>query len=410
MPKIFRKILFICCWILYVINLLSAEQLTEADLKNKLNNLIKESIAKKKEKSKNLAEIIELTNNINAQKKMYKTLGTELTKLEQQINLQTSELKKNAENIKIVEDNIALLQDTIAIIRNDLQASKDKFETFICALQREQNKFRYSEISKLLESPTALNNRINYKRLSAYRAAADRKLISEYLKKLEHLRKLNADLENNYLTKKKLYDTNAELLQKLKLSAEDKKKQLNALQSSTEHLQKEISQRKQQMLLLDIAINNLAIEQKQTQAQLELANKKFREKKGKLQWPIKRSAKNTILANFAGQNKIYKFPIKNDGIEIRCADGQEVYAVESGVVLFSDWIDAYGWTIIISHHGGFITLYAHLKERLVKQDDKVSAGTLIGRAGDTGSLFGVSLFFQIRENKKAVDPEIWLKK
>ncbi|HON55741.1 MAG TPA: M23 family metallopeptidase, partial [bacterium] len=85
-------------------------------------------------------------------------------------------------------------------------------------------------------------------------------------------------------------------------------------------------------------------------------------------------------------------------------------SVAEGIVLFAGWIDSFGYTIIISHGAGYITLYAHLNSIEIKVNDKVKPGALIGRAGDTGSLVGTSLFFQKRENKIPVDPLLWLSK
>ena len=58
--------------------------------------------------------------------------------------------------------------------------------------------------------------------------------------------------------------------------------------------------------------------------------------------------------------------------------------------------------------GYYCSLYGHLAEFLVRKGDYVKAGQAIGVAGDTGSMVGVSVYFEIRYKTKPVDPLQWL--
>jgi septal ring factor EnvC (AmiA/AmiB activator) len=54
------------------------------------------------------------------------------------------------------------------------------------------------------------------------------------------------------------------------------------------------------------------------------------------------------------------------------------------------------------------TLYAHLADLLIRAGQEVQAGQLIGTVGESGSLDGPQLYFEIRVRGKPEDPLVWL--
>ena len=81
-----------------------------------------------------------------------------------------------------------------------------------------------------------------------------------------------------------------------------------------------------------------------------------------------------------------------------------------GEVLYADWLKGYGNLIIINHGDNYYTLYAHMEEFFKKKGDVVEDHEVIATAGDTGSIRGPSLHFEVRHHGKPVDPLKWLKK
>jgi len=77
-------------------------------------------------------------------------------------------------------------------------------------------------------------------------------------------------------------------------------------------------------------------------------------------------------------------------------------------VAFADWFQGYGRLAILDHGAGFFTLYAHLAELLVRAGQEVPAGQLIGTVGESGSLDGPQLYFEVRVRGKPEDPLAWL--
>lgn len=97
------------------------------------------------------------------------------------------------------------------------------------------------------------------------------------------------------------------------------------------------------------------------------------------------------------------------GIDIRAAEGAEVHTIGTGSVVFSGWLKGYGNLVIVDHGANFHSLYAHLSNSQVDVGNEVEEGETIGQVGDTGSLKGSYLYFEIRKSGQAVDPLPWLK-
>ena len=66
--------------------------------------------------------------------------------------------------------------------------------------------------------------------------------------------------------------------------------------------------------------------------------------------------------------------------------------------------------IILDHEHEYYTLYAHVADILVKEGDDVRQGQRIGTVGETGSLEGPRLYFEVRFEGKPQNPEQWLRK
>lgn len=92
------------------------------------------------------------------------------------------------------------------------------------------------------------------------------------------------------------------------------------------------------------------------------------------------------------------------GIEIEAEHNAPVSAILPGVIEYEGWVKGLGNVLIVHHGGGFYSLSAHLFKTLKSQGQKVAQGETIGYVGDTGNSEKPSLYFELRENGKAVDP------
>lgn len=129
--------------------------------------------------------------------------------------------------------------------------------------------------------------------------------------------------------------------------------------------------------------------------------------KGLLDAPVKGK-----IINFFGPFKNTRYNVMNfrSGIDIQSDRGEPVQAVFSGKVLFADWFKGYGNMLIIDHGHSYCTLYAHIEELFKQKGDTVEGGEVIATVGDSGTLSGPGLYFEVRHRGKPEDPQAWLKK
>jgi septal ring factor EnvC (AmiA/AmiB activator) len=90
--------------------------------------------------------------------------------------------------------------------------------------------------------------------------------------------------------------------------------------------------------------------------------------------------------------------------------GEPVRSVFKGEVLFAQWLKGYGNLVIINHGDNYYTLYAHVEEIFKKKGETVDTGEVIATAGDTGSVKGLCLHFEVRHHGKPVNPMQWISK
>ena len=113
-------------------------------------------------------------------------------------------------------------------------------------------------------------------------------------------------------------------------------------------------------------------------------------------WPVK----GKVLAGFAEP--------RSKGIDIDGKIGDPVLAAAAGRVTYiGTGIPGLGKLVVIKHENGFITVYAHNKDIMVKEAQEVTRGQKIAELGNTDA-DRPKLHFQIRKGSAAVDPMRYL--
>ncbi len=99
--------------------------------------------------------------------------------------------------------------------------------------------------------------------------------------------------------------------------------------------------------------------------------------------------------------------IPHPGLDIDAQLGAPVQAVFDGTVAFAGWLSGYGYTVILSHPGGFFTIYSHLDEVRAKDEEVVAQGSVIGTAGGDANRGTTGIYFELRAGDRAIDPAPW---
>lgn len=167
--------------------------------------------------------------------------------------------------------------------------------------------------------------------------------------------------------------------------------QLNQAKGKLHHLIKEKS-------LLASAIER--IEPTMMDSQLP-SHGTLAELKGKLPWPVS----GHICHHFKQGHGAHK----HTHVLISTDEPVNVRAIAPGRVVFSDWLPLYGLVIIIKHAGDYLSIYGHNAILYKKQNDLVSAHSIISKTGDSGGQKHIGLYFEMRSNNQPINPEKWCK-
>ncbi len=158
---------------------------------------------------------------------------------------------------------------------------------------------------------------------------------------------------------------------------------------------------------LDQTFASMSAQAQRLSTNLNGSEKEFYKLKGLLKLPVKGK-----IIHFYGRFKNEKLNVDNfrTGITIQADRGEPIRSVGSGNTIFADWFRGYGNMIIIDHGNHYYTVYAHLEEIFKSTGDRVEADEVIATVGDTGSMSGTGLHFEVRHHGKPLDPMNWIRK
>jgi septal ring factor EnvC (AmiA/AmiB activator) len=105
----------------------------------------------------------------------------------------------------------------------------------------------------------------------------------------------------------------------------------------------------------------------------------------------------------------FKTETFQSGVEFDAPLGVAVEAVAAGQVRFAGWFRGYGKLVILDHGDEYFTISGHLADIEVEVGDEIESRGVIGTVGDTGSLSGPRLYFEVRHGREPLDPRKWLR-
>ncbi len=342
-------------------------------------------------------EKIDYNNSLEQIEKLYNDAERELKEAQKSYSNTIKEIEKLEEELEIEQNKLDL---QLIILKNRLNKFyKHSSASYLSVLFESKdfaqflNRYRYLEC--ILENDfdiiKQVDEQVEFVRKQKESLQNKKDIITmlekEISKEKENIQ-MSLDAKNKYIIK----------------IEQEQKKQLSIL----EELEKSSAQIKN--------IIETAYKEKEKIRQIEEQKKSavdspvkkdpaLQAKKGIFELPVK----GTILANYGEQKQadLNAF-VFNSGIDINASLGDPVKAASFGIVIYTGNVKGYGDIIIVDHGGNVVTLYAHLSKIIVKLNDQVSKGQIIGQVGKSGGVPSPRLHFEIRVEGKPVDPFEWL--
>ena len=336
-------------------------------------------------------------SDLAAKKQSEVKLSRELTLLRQtlkRIEQRISELRKEQ---RALQRQLDQQQSNIKNGKKSIRVTGKRLEKRLVALYKE------GEIGPLkilfsADSPTELVQQFQYlTRILHY----DTELLGEYKSALTQQQGRLVELQNMQRKHKQLLVTEEEQRKDAKQGRKLQAQLLKQVRRDKAKLKSELTELQEKAKRLQGLIAEL---KQKPQNQSIVGASSFSSGKGQLNWPVN----GKVLIGYGTKKDPQIGTLyESNGFEIATSNNEPIRAVADGRVAFADWFKGYGNLLILSHPGGYHTLYAQADKLVHSIGDQVKAGDLLGYSGLRGR---DSIYFEIRHKGAPVDPNKWLRR
>tara|TARA_S200000501_G_scaffold30471_1_gene25685 strand:- start:6574 stop:7770 length:1197 start_codon:yes stop_codon:yes gene_type:complete len=353
-------------------------------------------------------EINQLRLKIKTAESRERSASTRISSLDEEISLTAKLIRSLKSEEEKTRKRILQLKSDILKNENELESLRTRYKKRVVNSYR---KGRLTDLERVFSSTTW--------RQAIYRTQY-LKIISDIEKKItnqierlliqisQQKLELEAVLRNNL----KLVRDKQQQISSYRDMRIDREKELNRIRNDKKALSNYVEEKEAGIIQLESIIKKVLEDKARFERELRirkqqeaLKTKSFKALKGQLPWP----AEGRIIAKFGRQwNSKLKTTTENPGIDIKGQPGSAIRTVLGGVVTTITYIRGYGTTIIVDHGGGFYTVYSHVTNIQTVVDGQVRNGDVIAYMGDSGSINGSKLHFEIWGKGQKLDPEKWL--
>ncbi|MFA5241538.1 MAG: peptidoglycan DD-metalloendopeptidase family protein [Sulfuricella sp.] len=255
-------------------------------------------------------------------------------------------------------------------------------------------------------------------RYYTYLARARNELLEKLRGNLEKLHRLTHETETKQAELLQIRSEQDKQRGKLLAQQEMKKKLVTQLAKQIGQQRSELSRLQLNEKKLTQLIERLAKQQRATSRKTErpssaarnsavpdasYAGTSFPQLKGKLLLPVR----GELTGRFGTPRQDSGSPWR--GLFIRTAAAQEVHAIASGRVVFSDWLRGFGNLLIVDHGSGYMSLYGNNESLFKRTGEDIRAGDVIASTGNSGGNPETGLYFEIRHQSRPFNPLEWCK-
>jgi len=354
-------------------------------------------------------EIKEYQKELRTVESEEKSLLTRLHETEEKISLTEKLIAQLKRERAQKENQIRTTEQSIAALEQKLEELKAEFAARLIYVYKQGD---YNDLELLLTSQSLNQAIYRYKYLRIL-ADIEKQLAFEIKHSISEVDRKKQQRLRELEEKRKIIDEQLKYQRSLAQQNKKRNEQLAEAKRSKDHLAAQINEKQQAAEQLSQLIANL--EEEKAAREKELARQRalsgirgdnlFPKNKGNLNWPVS----GKIISKFGThQHPTLKTITENSGIDIKASQGTPVRVVFDGVITTITYIRGFGNTIIVDHGSGYYTVYTHVSNVRVFENQYVSTNTVLAEVGDSGSLSGTLLHFEIWNKRNKLNPEEWL--
>jgi len=361
---------------------------------------------------------VEIDDLINDEQKELQVLRKKIALQEKTISMVGAKESTVLKHLQKIRTQLKLKERELTIYQLNYKVNQKKILSLVQRYKKAEQKLKYQK--KVLgfrlrsiykEGPvyplrfifssnnvTDLLQQIKYMNLIARQ---DSELLYEYKNKLEHIKE---DKRALFAARAKIINLKEKTILKKKEIERAKKIKSKFLKKIKKKKSLNIETRKE----LVAASNNLNKLIKKLLVKLVSGEGlEISDKKGRLKLPL-----NGRILNKFGRKRVKEYDsyIVYNGINVKAKKGSAVKAVFDGKILYAGELEGYGNLVIVGHGNKYHSLYGHLDDIKVSVDKVIKTGEVIGLSGDSGSLEGEVLYFELRRNGKPIQPLPWFRR
>jgi murein hydrolase activator len=329
-----------------------------------------------------------------------------LGKIQQELDQRTKELKAAQANLAKVAGELKMKESEARRLNESIAGRQEILQRRAAALYRWQ---RSGSPLIVLRGDVSLSTLLQRRRYLQTALSYDRELLAKLEEESRHQESVREELAEKKAELNEQKQALGAAQEAVRREAEKKRVLLASLRrEKTTRLRvlKEMEAAAQRLEKMLEEISRRAVAKPKESPLPSPPGVGIQAMQGRLDWPVR----GQLSAPF-GKFKHPEFAaeVVRNGIDIEASIGEEIRVVEKGRVVYADRFSGYGRMVIVDHGDRYFTIYGHLSEISKKVGDEVRRGEVLGRVGDSDSLAGAKLYFEMRKDGRSVDPVPWFK-
>ena len=371
-------------------------------------------------------EIHQLTNSLEGEKEKSDKVYAEIKAMEQELGSVSKQKYQTEKKIKVATRKLQKSIEKNQNLKIELDTQREALAQQLQALYSagEQSHLRLllrqddpSEISRTMKYFEYLNDsRVNKikKTQAIFNKLKKAQMVLQ--EEREGLQVLTKQLDEQEKGIKQLVSQRSQRLKKLKTTISGQEKRLSRLLSQEKEFQIVVNKVAEKANKVDVyereEITETVPEKNQVIKKVQagetvkihaVPNKPLTKLKGSLSWPVE----GKIIHRYGSKRNGHQ---KWNGVVLAAKGGSKVRAVAKGEVVFADWMDGYGYLIIIQHDKNYLSLYGYNRSVFKKEGEKIKANEVIAEVGNSGGQSQNALYFEIRKGQSPQNPSRWCRK